>query len=117
MLTVAVADVVTPSLTVNVNESAPVWPAFGVYVTTPGPCSGCRPCRRAPPGALSVPLARGARRVERQLAIVRSVPIRLNVTGCPARVVWLLPLAVGAAFVTVNVTVAESGGFVPSLTV
>ena len=32
-------------------------------------------------------------------------------------VVWLLPVAVGAALVTVIVTVAETGGFVPSLTV
>ena len=35
MLTVAAADVATPSFAMNVNESAPLKLAFGVYVATP----------------------------------------------------------------------------------
>ena len=46
-----------------------------------------------------------------------SPPFRVTVLSVSSGVVWVLPVAVGAAFVTVNVTVAETGGLVPSLTV
>ena len=117
MLTVAAADVVTPSPTVNVNESAPVWPAFGVYVMDARSLLGLPGVHASAPVALSVPLdvVLGALKVRLQSST--SVPTRLNVTGLPWVVVWLLPLAVGAAFVTVSVTVAETGGLVPSSTV
>ena len=67
--------------------------------------------------ALSVPLlvVLGASKVSWQSS--GSVPTRLNVTGVPCAVAWLLPLAVGPALVTVIETVAETGGLVPSLTV
>ena len=45
-----------------------------------------------------------------------SVPVRSNVLGVPWGVVWLLPLAIGAALVTVIETVAIDCGLVPSVT-
>ena len=116
-LTVAGAEVFVPSLTVNVNESAPVWPAFGVYVMDARSVLGVPGVHARALGALRVPLevVLGVLKVRVQSSA--SVPARLNVIGLPTVVDWLLPLAVGVALVTVRVTVAETGGFVPSLTV